>query len=137
MNFDISSIEASPSITFDVEIGKRADGAPVGFRIVGPNSSQYQKATRALELQGIKESAARKGVLDMTTDEGAQVVIDGVKSRREAVVKACVVDWFGFAFGEGPAPFTQDNLDRVLAARPAWVVRLAMAIEDDANFEKG
>lgn len=138
MNFDINAMESVGDRTFDVNVGQRADGSPVGFRVVGPSSEPYQKVVREIELLNVKQSAARGKPLDLTTDEGAAVVVDGGNARRDLLLAACVVDWYGFTFGETePAAFSAESFARVMKAKPAWRVKLLAAIEEDANFGAG
>ncbi len=138
MNFDINALEAAASKTFDVKVGERDDGSPVGFRVLGPSSEQYQQAEREIEILATKESAARKKMVDMTTDEGAEVVVDGMAKSRDLLIKSCVVGWFGFTEGETkPLDFTPANLERVLRAKPVWRKVIVAAIESEANFAEG
>lgn len=138
MNFDINALEAATRNTFDVEVGKRDNGDPVGFRVLGSSSEEYQKVDRAIQVLNVKESAARRKLVDMETDEGAQVVVDGGAKRRDMIIEACVVDWFGFTLGESePAPFTAENLARVLKAKPNWRLRIVAEIENEGNFTGG
>jgi len=137
MNFDLTAIEASTRSTFDVEVGNRDDGSPVGFKVLGPGSEEYAKADRAIQLLNVKEAAARKVTVNLETDEGAGVIVDGSEKRRQVVIDQCVVGWYGFTIDDKPAEFTPANLARVLRARPNWVRRLVAAIEDEANFVAG
>lgn len=138
MKFDINALESSAESTYDLKVGERDDGSPVGFRLVGASSEAYRKAAREIEVMNVRESAARKALVDMATDEGAAYVVDGGIRRASIIVAACVVDWFGFTIGETePAPFTAENLDRVLKARPAWRGLILGAIEDERNFFAG
>jgi hypothetical protein len=61
-------------------------------------------------------------------------VVDTGADRRLRIVRACTVGWYGFKDGGQDFPFTPENLDRMLKARPNWVNRLIAAIEDEANF---
>lgn len=138
MQFDIAALEAATSKTFDVVVGTRDDGGRVGFTVVGSASEQYQTAIRAIDLLNVKESAARKSTVDMASDAGAEIVVDGGAKRRDLLLDACVVEWFGFTLGANePAPFTPENFRRVMKAKPTWRLRLLTAIEDDANFAAG
>lgn len=140
MNFDIDALEQSTEKTFDVIVGHlppaegEAQGAPVGFKVLGPGSDQYTNAERAIQVMNVKEANTRKVPLDLKTDEGAGQVVDGGDARRELVILACTVGWFGFMAGGQPAEFNRDNLLRVLKARPNWARRLITAIENEANF---
>lgn len=142
--FDIHDLEQLKNRTFDVIVGHRdpADGAdvgaPVGFRVVGATSEQFAAATRAYDVFAVKDSAQRGLSIDPKTDEGALRVVENGERRRDFIVAACVVDWFGFTAGPTePFPFSAENLERVLCAKPEWRDVLYSAIINDANFTKG
>jgi hypothetical protein len=149
MNFDIDALEAAAQNTYDLAVGHRdgppddngnpTKGDPVGFRVLGASSDEYQKIDRAIQVLNLKESATRRKLLDTTTDDGATAVIDSVETRIDMLIKACVVDWFGFTIKgvDGAAPFTQENLQRVLKAKPGWRNLIVGAIENEANFTAG
>jgi hypothetical protein len=145
MKFDIDALEQSTNTTFDLIVGhkdagkdaegKPMQGDPVGFKVLGPGSDQYNKVERDIQILNIKEANTRKAPLDMKTDEGAAVAADGGDMRRDLVIFACTVGWFGFEANGQPAEFSRENLARVLKARPNWARRLLNAIENEANFE--
>lgn len=144
MNFDIEDLEQMRERTFDVIVGRRdpvdgaAEGEPVGFRVVGAASELYRKANRAFDVATVKAAAQRGAPLDVKTDAGAEAVVESGEQRRDAIVSACVVDWFGFTVGNTtPFPFSAENLDRVLRAKPEWRDVLFAQIVNDANFIKG
>lgn len=147
MDFSIDAIEQSARNTFDVivghhdagtdEHGAKKLGDPVGFRVLGTGSEEYQTADRQIQLLNVKEAAMRKEKVDLTKDDGAQVIVDGSEKRRMLIVNACVVGWFGFKDANGDAPFTRDNLHRVLKAKPNWLRQILAAIEDEGNFAAG
>jgi hypothetical protein len=139
MNFDINAIEESTKQTFDVIVGHLDEEKtkPAGFRIVGPGSEEFASAERHIQLLNIKDAAKRKEALNLETDDGAQVVIDGAEARKLALINRCVVGWFGFKDGEKDAEFNQANLARVLKSRPHWIRRLLSEIESEANFMAG
>lgn len=138
MNFDIDSLEQSANNTYRLTVGQRDDGTPVGFVLVGPASDQFNEAERRIQVFNIREAANRQHSADVNTDEGAALIAAGTDERRAIVAKHCVVDWYGFTLGENePAPFTPENLDRVLKARKNWVRLIAMAIDNEANFTAG
>ena len=144
MKFDIAEIEQSTRNTVDVVVGHHPDkdglpdnGKPVGFKVLGPGSDEYAAAERAIQLLNIKEAAARKAAVDLTSDEGAAVAVDGGEARRQVLIDKCVVGWFGFDDKGKPAEFTPANLTRILKARPAWKSRLLGAIEDEKAFTGG
>lgn len=137
MKFDIEQMESAAGKTFDVVVGERDDGSPVGFRVLGPDSDEFQQAERDIEMLGVKESAAMKKGVDITTDEGAATVVEGAQKSRDFFVKRCTVGWFGFTINGEEAEFTPENFGRVLAAKPAWRRRILRAIEDEENFAAG
>lgn len=139
MNFDINAIESSAQATFNVDVGKRDDGSPVGFTIVGTGSAEYLKADRAIQLLNVKEAANRDGrPIDTKSDDGAQYVVDGSERRREIVLSHCVVGWYGFTLGQTEvAPFTPETFSRVMRAKPQWARLLSDAIENESNFASG
>jgi hypothetical protein len=137
MNFDIDAIEKGTRTTVDVVVGNRDNGDPVGFKVIGPGSQEYEDAERAIQLLNVKEAASRRGALDMTSDEGAATVVDAGDKRRQMLIDKCVVGWFGFTIADKPAEFTPVNLARVLKSRPLWKAKLLAAIEDEQAFIKG
>lgn len=137
MNFDIAAIEAAADATFDVVVGTRDTGEPVGFKVRGTGSDAYAKAQRAIEVRAVKESAARKQPLNLATDEGANRAVVGGEEAKRLILEACIVDWFGFSIDGKPAKFTPENLQRVLRAKPEWGARLLREIQNDANFMTG
>lgn len=144
MKFDIADIEKSTRDTVDVIVGHHPDkkglpdkDKPVGFKVLGPGSDEYAAAERAIQLLNVKEAAARKAAVDLTSDEGAGVAVDGGEARRQVLIDKCVVGWFGFDDSGKPAEFSTANLNRLLKARPAWKSRLLLAIEDEKAFTGG
>lgn len=141
MKFDIDLIEQSTRNTFDVIVGYQdrdgGIGDPVGFKVLGPGSEEYAKAERAIQLLNVKEAAMRKSAVDLASDEGAAVVVDGAALRRSVMIDHCVVGWFGFLKGNDSAAFDFMSLRRVLRARPGWVARISAEIENEANFDQG
>jgi hypothetical protein len=141
MNFDLKDIEESTRKTVDVIVGhleaKEGLGDPVGFKVLGPGSDEYEAAERTIQLLNIKEAAARHKAVDMTSDEGAAIAVDGGEARRQVMIDKCVVGWFGFLDEGKPAEFTPENLARLFKARPAWRRRVLAAIEDEAAFTGG
>lgn len=138
MKFDIAALEAATTMTFDLKVGERNDGSPVGFRVLGPSSEQYLSAAREVKISVTKESAVRNKRIDMSTDEGAALVVDGGDRSRDLIISRCVVDIFGFTEGEDkPLPFTPQNLERILRAMPPWRDAIYAAIENEANFTAG
>lgn len=142
--FDIEDLEAMKARTFDLVVGRRdpsdADpaGAPVGFKVVGASSVEFQRAQRAHEVLSTKLAAQRGVPLDAKTDDGAETLVASGESRRNLIVSECVVDWFGFTVGRTePFAFSKENLERVLRAKPEWRDALFLAITNEANFTPG
>lgn len=141
MSFDIDQILAGAEEPFEVVVGKREDGSPVGFRVLGAGSRPYAAAERAVRLADVREAASRREepAEDLATEAGAQRVVERTDRRRDLVLAACVIDWFGFTRGgsQEPAPFDRDAAARVLAARPAWREKIFAAIEAEEDFAQG
>lgn len=138
MDFSIEALEASSRITFSVDVGRRDDGSAVGFVVVGPNSEEYTRAEREIQLLTVREAARRGEPTNLDTAEGAAQVAEGADRRRDAILRHCVVGWHGFTIGESAAAdFTPENVARVLKARPHWARRLLAAINDEGNFTAG
>lgn len=142
MNFDLDSLEKSAQATFNVDVGEREDGQKVGFVVVGQGSSQYTEADREVQVLNITEAAKRKKPIATDTPEGALQVVDGGEIRVRVQLQKCVVAWYGFQVrGEAgsmvDAEFNQENLARVLKAKPNWAKLLAVEIDNDANFVSG
>lgn len=141
MNFDIDSLATASQRTFDVVVGHLPDPTPadepvpVGFTIVGPDSEQFRAAERATAVFGILEAERRKAPLDLSKPEDAGRMYDGLEQSKALLLDHCVVGWFGFMQGNDPAPFTPENLRKVLRAKPHWARRLVGEIENAANFD--
>lgn len=138
MNFDINDLASTAQLTYDVQVGQRDDGSPVGFKVLGQASEEYDRAEREVQVLNVREATERRSPADIDSEEGAERWAAGVAARRQIVIKHCVVGWYGFTIGQDqPAEFNAENLARVLGARKDWVRRLANAIETEANFTKG
>jgi len=135
---DIDAIEKSTRTTIDVEIGKNdKTGDTILFKVLGPGSDEYIAAERSIQILNIKEAALRRSTIDLTSEEGATVVADGADRREWMKIHKCVVGWAGFTLGGKPAPFTPENLEKVLKARPMWARQIISKIEDEAAFSGG
>jgi len=139
MTFDIDRITSVNDTPFPLEVGRRDDGSPVGFTVLGSASEAYMRADREAQVQGVKDAAHRGGfTIDGRTDEGAQKIVEGMDRRADILIRHCVIGWFGFTKGETePAEFTAEVLQLVLRAKPAWKRALLDAIESERNFTKG
>lgn len=134
----IESLEAAAAATFDLEVGKATDGTPVGFRLRGRSSAEYQQVERAVQVRNVQLSASRNRSFDPSQEADARTVVEAEQHRQSLIVAACVADWFGFGDASGNAvPFSADMLSRVLAARPSWREKIVEAVEADGNFTSG
>lgn len=135
MKFDIDSLLKAGSATFNVDVGMRDDGSPVGFTVMGPGSEQYAAADRAVQVMNIKDVQAGKIRTGDDSDEAIERFVDGGEERRRIIVRHCVVGWYGFTTQDGaPLEFTEEYLNLVLQRRPHWLRKLVDAIENEANF---
>lgn len=134
---DIDDLEASAAAVYDVVVMGKGTKSPTGFRVMGSSSPQYTEAKREIEIINIKAYAEKKTQPAIESDEGAQLAAQGAERLKMALIRRCVVDWFGFTKGGEAVPFSGESLERVLKAKPAWVDVLVREIEDDANFMKG
>lgn len=138
MDFDIDKLEESASTVFNVDVGRRSDGAPVGFIVLGTNSPQYAEIDRKLQIKNVMQAALRGNAdFDMKSEEGATLVIDGTNQRRDAIIAACVTGWYGFKSGEADAEFSKDSLAKVLKHKSSWSKKLIEAIDNEGNFAQG
>jgi hypothetical protein len=135
MKFDIDSLLKAGSATFNVDVGMRDDGNPVGFTVMGPGSDNYAAADRAITVLNVKDVRTGKLGTDTESDEAIGRFVDGGVERSRIIVDHCVVDWYGFTTPEGtPLPFSKEHLHLVLQRRPNWTRKLIEAIENEANF---
>lgn len=135
---DIESMEKAAESAAEVVVGKSKDGQNVGFFILGLNSQAYMKAKREIEIEQIKFVASHRadtgGPIDLATHGGAVVAKEQQERFRAMILDACVVDWFGFSVAGQPAPFTKENLERVLKSFPSLRDRLHAEIEKEDAF---
>ncbi len=134
--FDLSTLDQSTDLTFDVPVVFDADGNPLaGFKVVGRNSQQYRDAERALSIKAIKKMSIRKTAGDdLKTDAGATQYVEDAQSREMAMSVACVVDWYGFGKSGAAVPLTVEALTDVFSKRPTWMNAVSNAVTTDANF---
>lgn len=137
MNFDIDQLAQTTERNYRVVIGHNPgeQPEPVGFTVVGPASDQFRAAERAISILNIMDAEKRKVALDLSREDDAGKMFDGMESRREVLLEHCVVGWFGFRKGDEPAPFNAENLKAVLRSRPHWAKRLVGEIESATNFD--
>jgi len=135
--FDISTLDQTANVTFDVPVVLDADGNPAaGFKVVGRNSQNFRDAERALTLAAVKKAASKATkAIDTGTDAGAAQVIDTMKANETGIAVACTVDWYGFSKDGASAPMTPDALATVFEKRPTWLSKVTSAIAADANFQ--
>lgn len=133
--FDLSTLDQSTDLTFDVPVVFGADGEAVsGFKVVGRNSQQYRDAKRKQDVLAIKKAAQRGKTPDGKTDAGAESLIDDVTHRETAVAIACVVEWYGFSKGGAALALSEDALIEVFSKRPTWLSKVSAAVAADENF---
>lgn len=140
MIFDIDELAASRQSTYRLVVGHNPGEPPeeVGFIVVGPNSEEYQKASREAAIDGVQKAEKRGAEkVEAGTRESAEAWLAARESSNDAVVLGCTTGWFGFRRGEKPAPFNRSNLESVLKSRPHWRQRILNAIENSANFGEG
>lgn len=142
--FDIDDLESLKSKTFDLIVGHRDPvgdaevGDPVGFRVLSASSDEFRNACRAHDIAAVKLAAKRGAPIDPKTDDGAEAAVMSGELRRDMIVAECVVGWFGFTIGHTePFPFSKENLERVLRAKPEWRDDIYNAINKEANFMTG
>lgn len=137
MKFDINALEAAASATFDVVVGSRDDGSPVGFRVAGPSSDQYQKAEREIQV-AVRLAYASTKIGEMDDDAQAELQVGVSERSRDIIATRCVIDIFGFTQGETePLAFSAENLARIFRARPDWKMRVVAEVERQENFLPG
>lgn len=141
MNFDLDHLFATKQNTYRLVVGHNPGEQPeeVGFVIVGPNSDEYDKASREAAIEGIQAAEKRHGQppVEPGSRESAQQMIDRTEASNRQVIRNCTVGWFGFRRNGELVPFTPANLEAVLEARSIWRVRILRAIEDSGNFGEG
>ena len=127
-NVAVAAAVAEPvdvPMLFDAETGEPTDG----FKIVGPDSEQYQDADRKWRLRNVKRASVRGRPVDGKTDDGAAEILDATTSVQKAIVYSCVVGIYGFTNDGVPAELSKATLDAIFALRPSWLVKVYIAIE--------
>ncbi len=141
MNFDLDSLAASKQTTYRLVVGHNPGDNPeeVGFVIVGPNSEEYDRASREAAIEGIQAAEKRRDQppAEPGSRESAEQLIERTDSSNRMVIRHCTVDWFGFRRNGELVQFSQNDLDALLKSRPNWRVRILRAIEDSGNFGEG
>jgi len=135
---DLSKLEETAAATFDLVVAKGSETqAPIGFRVVGPFSDQYDVVTRRQQIRNI--AIQRKLTVNgqpVSDDEHVERIAELTRQHAEDVATTCTVGWFGFEIAGAEAEFTPENLARVLKARRPWVELIANAVNTEANFLK-
>ena len=133
---DLADLDSTAESTFDVPVAFDADGnAIAGFKVVGKNSTKYRNAKRRQDVIAVKKSTQRGGKApDGKTDEGALQYLEDSTARESAIVRACVVDWYGFTKNGAAIALTDDELVNVFEKRPTWFDKVSASISTDANF---
>lgn len=137
--FDLSNleVESGPAV-HQVSVIDDLDGNPVsGFVIVGKNSPQYQKVTRDIRIANIKRASKRKGQIDASTDNGAEVIARTVEESDRMTALAVVTGWFGMMQNGQLMSFDKSVVEKMFKKYPQWQAKVLAALEDDANFTKG
>ena len=141
MNFDLDSLASSKQTTYRVVIGHNPGEPPeeVGFVVVGPNSEEYDRASREAAIEGIQAAEKRRDLPPATpgSRESAEQLIERTDASNRTVVQHCTVDWFGFRRNGELVKFSKGDLHELLKSRPTWRVRILRAIEDSENFGGG
>lgn len=138
MKFDIESLKRAAQSSYDVVVGTREDGSPVGFTVVGQGSEQFARAERAVQVMNIMDISARKASVDSSTEDGAVMVYEGSQKRQRVILQECVIRWYGLTNEDGSDfPLTPENLQLVLTIKPQWMEQLMAAINNEANFAPG
>lgn len=133
-NFDL---DAAPSAdpTFDVAFASDDEGKPLyGFRIVGKNSTSYQKAATAIRAGALRRASNRKSALDASTEAGSFAVAEMIDKNELDLAAAVVVGWFGFGANGKLVDFDATRVRPLLVKHPTWREKITLALEADANF---
>lgn len=139
MAIDLSTLDASTEVTFDVPVAFDDEGSPVaGFTVVGKNSDQYRAALRKQNVIAVKKSMQRGGKApDAKTDAGAAQFLDDTTARDLAIAVACVVGWYGFTRAGVDIVCSAEEVAAVFEKRPTWLEKVTSAVGTDANFTQG
>jgi len=133
---DLSQLKEQRNDPIDVPLIFNEAGEPTdGFKVVGSNSEQYQKAERDWRLLNIRKSA-RQGTRasEVGTPEGAAELLDRVDQREAAIAQACIVGIYGFTIDGAPAPLNAETLKAIFDARPMWRTKVIATIESEQVF---
>lgn len=132
---DLSKLQVGKDELIDVPVLFDDEGEPTdGFKVVGANSKRYQEVDRKWKLANVRRVALRRQITNASTEEGAAELVDAVVRREAAIVKACVVELYGFTQDGKPAELTEATLTAIFTARPRWREKVIAAIEADSGF---
>lgn len=124
-------------VVADVPVIYNADGDPVmGFKIVGKDSAQYCKQSKANKAAAFKRGAVKRTQIDAKTKEGSEAITEIIEVNDRSLAEAVVVDWYGFTSGGEPAAFDKSSVKDLLDKYPTWVDKILTALENDSNFMK-
>lgn len=136
--FDIDLLDSSvEAVLHKVTVVSDIDGNDkCGFFIDSKNCAEYQAATRAIRIDGLKRSTKRKSQLDTSTDEGAGVIAKLIEANEVILATAVVKDWFGFETKGVPAIFDKATVSKMFTKYPTWKDKITAALENETNFLK-
>lgn len=117
-------------LLFDDETGEPTDG----FTVVGMNSDQYQSADREFQQDQLRRSSRRGRGIDTATVTGSAEMMKAMRKHELALVKACITGVYGFASGGVPAVLSEELLDTIFSAKPAWVPKVLSEIRMERGF---
>ena len=136
--FDLSRLDDTTRVTFKVDLVFDGAGEPLsGFEVIGSNEPEIRSILDELRKQGTIRANAKKGKLDLATDDGAEKMIEIVDQNEFNKALTAIVGWYGFKSGDVDAPFDRATLKRLLTKFPTWVDKVNEAVANDANFIKG
>lgn len=137
-DFDIGSLDATASATFNVAVIEDANGDPKsGFIIVSKNSPQFQEAAHKIRVEGLVRASKRKAAIDTASKEGAEVMANAINANDLLLAVSVVTGWFGFANNGQQAEFDAAIAKQMLTKFPTWRQKVLDELEKDANFIKG
>lgn len=139
VGFDLEQLDVvSEEVLHKVAVITDIDGNDKsGFFISSKNSPEYQAASHAARIDGLKRTSKRKSVLDTSTDAGAEAVAKIIERNEIAMACAVVKGWFGFQTAGAEAPFNKETVAKMFAKFPTWKDKVTAALDNEANFLKG
>lgn len=132
---DLDELKEDVQDTIDVPVTFNTDGEPeIGFKVVGPDSHQYQDADRAWRLRNVRRSAGRGYAVNARTEEGAAETVDNTRAVQKIIVYACTVAVYGLVVNGKMPLITPALLDDIFKRRPSWFEKVYYAIESGVGF---